>query len=202
MIQGFVYSSIVSLINLDTTSFVQSSVSRPSFAGLIFGFIIGRPFECFILGIILELVILDFPPIGGMPVPNGCVGVGVCCYLVDKTGVGFSFFCGVISAVIYSYVEKVMRDKRRIFNVWVERKIGLLSFSLWRFILISLIVEFIVAAVYVFIFSKIFELFYLNISLDIRTHINEWLKLSLISTVFIALTSMIYKFLTQVRKNA
>ncbi len=41
------------------------------------------------LGIILEFVILDFPPIGGIPVPNGCVGVGICCYLVDKTGDGF-----------------------------------------------------------------------------------------------------------------
>ncbi len=200
--QGIVYSSIVSLVNLDTTSFIQSSISRPSFAGLIFGFITGRPFECFILGIILEFVILDFPPIGGIPVPNGCVGVGICCYLVDKTGMGFSFFAGVISAVVYSYVEKIIRDKRKIFNVWVEREILSLSFSLWKFILISLIVEFIVAAVYVFVFSKIFLLFYLNLSPDIKPNINNWLNLSLISTVFITLISMIYKFLTQVRKNA
>ncbi|MGC8866731.1 MAG: PTS sugar transporter subunit IIC [Elusimicrobiales bacterium] len=202
MTHGFVYSAIVSLINLDTTSFLQSSISRPSASGLILGFLTGHAFEGFILGIIFELVILDFPPIGGMPVPNGCIAVGISCYLVSIADAGFSFFAGLIGGILYSYVEMILRSRRKIFNRAVEKSILSFRFSVGRFVFLSLMIEFLVALIYVYSFSLCLKWFFSKLSLDLSYRVKQWLELSLISTVFITLTSMVFKFLTQVRKNA
>lgn len=198
----FIGSLIVAALNLDTTSFLQSSISRPSFIGVIFGFLTGYPFEGFIVGLMTELVILDFPPIGGMPVPNGCIAAGFSSMLIDIAGIYFSFFIGFIVGFFYSHIEKIMREKRGILNKYIENLIEKNNFNFGKIILISIIIEFVISFAYVFLAFNLVSWLYKRIFFLNSAYLNEALKLSFISVVFVVFSSLFFKFLTQVRKNA
>lgn len=199
---SFLGSLLVAALNLDTTSVIQSSISRPSFIGVLLGFLNGHPFEGFLVGLLIELVILDFPPIGGMPVPNGCIAAGFAAMFIKVGGMYLSFFVGFTIGFLYSYIEKFMREKRSFLNKYLEKLIEKNDFCFGKIILISLLFEFIVSFIYLFLsFSLIYNL-YNNMSILNSKYLNEALKLSFISVIFVVFSSLFFKFLTQVRKNA
>jgi len=71
-IKELVKISLVSgLLNLETIQFGQFLISRPSFSAFILGLITGHPLECFLAGVLIEAIYLDFTPIGGVVPPNG-----------------------------------------------------------------------------------------------------------------------------------
>ncbi|MCX7905494.1 MAG: PTS sugar transporter subunit IIC [Elusimicrobiales bacterium] len=194
---------LISLLNLDTTSFFQSSISRPSVVGLICGTILGYPFEGFICGMLIEFVILDFPPIGGMPVPNGCIGAGVCSILIPKYGVYFSFFGGIVVSIIYSYLERQIRSMRNIMNLWIDKSIEKLDFNFGKYIFFSIFLELFIGFLYVSIsFIIINYLYNFVYNKSFSYYLNEVMKLSFISVIFVVFSSLFFKFLNQVKKNA
>lgn len=202
MINWWACCGITSLLNLDTTSFLQSSLSRPSVVALICGSICGYPWESFISGLLLEFVILDLPPIGGMPVPNGCIGAGISALLIPKCGLYYSFFLGLVGAILYAYVEKLLRSKRGFLNTMAERLIDSYKFTFGWLILIPMVIESVVSFFYLAIFYLIFSKLYLLLPLFTTRYINEALRLSFVSVVFVVMISLFFKFLTQVKKNA
>jgi hypothetical protein len=56
---------VSSILNLDNVSAFQILISRPSFVGFIIGSINGFVVEGFIIGIMTELFVYDFVPVGG-----------------------------------------------------------------------------------------------------------------------------------------
>ena len=192
----------VSLLNIDTTSFLQSSLSRASFVGLLCGSILGYPFESFIVGVLIELVLLDFPPIGGMPVPNGCIASGISASLIPVCGPYYSFFVGLLGGTLYSYVEKIIRQRRSFLNILAERYIELENFNFGGLIFISIFIEFVVSFIYLISAYFVFSTIYKIIPLSLSEYVGEALRISLVSVVFVVFSSLFFKFLNQVRKNA
>lgn len=202
MINPWFCCSVIAILNIDTTSFLQSSLSRPSVVGLICGSLCGYPVEAFLAGLLIEFFVLDFPPIGGMPVPNGCIASGICAILIPGCGVYYSFFIGLFSGIIYSYIEKIIRQKRIVLNIIAETIVNSYNFNFGRLIFTSIIVELIISFFYLSFFYFIFSNIYRFIPITILGYMNESLKLSFISVIFVVFSSLFFKFLTQVKKNA
>lgn len=189
---------LAGLLNLDNVSAFQFLVSRPSFAGAVIGYFSGYPVQGFLIGMLLELVILDFTPVGGVVIPNGTVAVIVSVLLLPKTNPYLAFFLGLIAGEGYSYVEKYLRGFRNRFNSICENMIERYDFNLWKIIALSMILDIIVFSLYSLI--SIYILSFVGIKLN-TDYVFKVSKMALIGTVFITLTSLYFKFKTQVGKN-
>lgn len=194
----FLVISIASLLNLDNTSAFQFLVSRPSFVGLILGYLSGFVVEGFLIGMLFELVILDFTPVGGITIPNGTVAVTVSVIMLDKTNPYFSFFIGLLSGEIYSVIEKYFRKFNSFYNVILDKKINSYNFNFGSLIIISLLIEYILCFIYIYVFYLVFSSIAPFFS---KQYFVNVFRLSMASTVFITLTSLYFKFKTQVLKN-
>lgn len=114
MLEVILYCFVIALLELDTTYFGQILVSRPVVVGSLLGFITGDFFLGLQIGIFTELIYLDFIPIGGVVPPSGAVSAGVAIlmahfFLMD---VYFAFFVGIVSGIIFSFLEKFLRRYR------------------------------------------------------------------------------------------
>ncbi|HOL61746.1 MAG TPA: PTS sugar transporter subunit IIC [Elusimicrobiales bacterium] len=189
---------LAGLLNLDNVSAFQFLVSRPSFAGAVIGYLSGYPVQGFLIGMLLELVILDFTPVGGVTIPNGTVAVIVSVLLLPKTNPYLAFFLGLIAGEGYSYVEKYLRGFRNRFNSICENMIERYDFNLWKVITLSMILDVIVFSIYSIISIYILSFVAIKLNTD---YVFKVSKIALIGTVFITLTSLYFKFKTQVGKN-
>ncbi|MCX7648114.1 MAG: PTS sugar transporter subunit IIC, partial [Elusimicrobiales bacterium] len=156
------------------------------------------PVQGFLIGMLLELVILDFTPVGGVVIPNGTVAVIVSVLLLPKTNPYLVFFLGLIAGEGYSYVEKYLRGFRSRFNSICENMIERYDFNLWKIIALSMILDVIVFSVYSLISVYILSFVAIKLNTD---YVFKVSKMALIGTVFITLTSLYFKFKTQVGKN-
>lgn len=197
----FYFILLASLLNLDNVSAFQFLISRPSFAGGILGYLSGYTIEGFLIGLLLELVILDFTPVGGIPIPNGTLAALVSVLLIRDFGRDFafaSFFAGIIAGEGYSYVEKFMRSFRNIFNRLCENMIEKNDFNFGRLVVYSLIIDVMVFGIYSFISYKILYFIFLKIN---SNYLMKVFRLAVVGAVFVTLTSLYFKFKTQVGKN-
>lgn len=186
------------LINLDNVSVFQFLISRPSFVGAVTGYLYGYMVEGFLIGMLLELVILDFTPVGGITIPNGTAGVIVSVLLLSKTNPYLAFFLGLIAGEGYSYIEKYLRGWRNVFNRFGERMIEKYDFSFSKLIIFSVAVEVAIFTFYSMISYWIFSLISARMN---STYIFNVSKMAVTGTVFVTLTSLYFKFKTQVSKN-
>lgn len=194
----FLIISIASLLNLDNTSAFQFLISRPSFVALILGYLSGFVVDGFLIGILFELVILDFTPVGGITIPNGTVAVAISVIMLDKADPYFSFFVGLLSGEIYSIIEKYFRKFNSYYNIILDKKISNYNFNFGGLIIISLLSEWLLCFIYIYVFYLAFSSIVPFFS---KQYFVNVFRLSMASTVFITLTSLYFKFKTQVLKN-
>lgn len=114
MLELIIFCAVIALLELDTTYFGQVLVSRPVVVGSLLGFISGNFFLGLQIGIFTELIYLDFIPIGGVVPPSGAISAGVAilmahCFLMD---VYFAFFVGIVTGIMFSFIEKFLRKYR------------------------------------------------------------------------------------------
>ncbi|NLH39642.1 MAG: PTS sugar transporter subunit IIC [Elusimicrobia bacterium] len=188
-----------SLINLDNVSAFQFLISRPSFVATILGYIAGYPLEGFLIGLLLELVILDFSPIGGTTIPNGTASAVVSVLLLGRINPYLCFIIGLFAGELYSYIEKYLRIFRNLFNRLVERQISSYDFNFGKLVILSMLCDFIVFAIYSYVVYFVF------VSFSGFLNSNYLLNVSRVATLgilFVTLTSLYFKFKNQVRKNA
>jgi len=105
---------VTALLEMDTTYFGQVLISRPVVVGSLLGFMCGDFFLGLQLGIFTELIYLDFMPIGGVIPPSGAISAGVAVlmahfFLMDAY---FAFFAGIVSGIIYSFIDRFIRKYR------------------------------------------------------------------------------------------
>ncbi len=110
------------LLELDTTYAFQLTFSRGIIAGPLLGLLAGDLVTGLQVGIFTELIFIDISPLGGLLPPSAVV----CCTLslaLCKLGIPvyFSFFFGVIGAVLFSVCEVWVRKQR---SVWLARQEG------------------------------------------------------------------------------
>ncbi|MBP7795649.1 MAG: PTS sugar transporter subunit IIC [Elusimicrobiales bacterium] len=191
--------AVGSLINLDNVSAFQFLISRPSFAATILGYMVGFPLEGFLIGLLLELVILDFSPIGGTTIPNGTAAAVVSVLLLGRINPYLCFIVGLFAGELYSYIEKHLRIFRNLFNRLVEKQIIRYDFNFGKLVILSMLCDFIAFALYSYSVYLVF------VSFSGLLNSNYLLNVSRVATLgilFVTLTSLYFKFKNQVRKNA
>ncbi|ACC97694.1 hypothetical protein Emin_0128 [Elusimicrobium minutum Pei191] len=102
---------VAALLELDNVSFGQFGVGRPFVAGIILGFFMGNIGLGLQIGVLIELLFLDYIPVGGVLPPNGTVAVFAA---VVAAGFGapvyFAFFYGVVAGLIFKQIEFLTRN--------------------------------------------------------------------------------------------
>lgn len=144
-------AALAGLLGLDAVQAFQFLLSRPAFVGPLLGWLNGCPLEGARIGILLELLYIDFIPVGGVVPPNGtaAAAVGVLAYSACGLAPSLSFFIGMAAGVAYSPLEYRLRAARSPWNAEIEESVKAGAFSLRRWVALSLASEFAAMAGYV-----------------------------------------------------
>ena len=125
MAELLLFCALVALLELDTTYIGQFMFSRPIIVGSVLGYLTGNFFLGLQLGVFTELIYLDFIPIGGVVPPSGAVSAGIGALMAYFFGLPayFAFFMGIISGILFAFIEKRLRIMRARLLRGVEIKI-------------------------------------------------------------------------------
>ena len=156
IISGF----IGGIFHLDNVQFGQFFLSRPAFMGILIGSLNGCPVEGAIMGILIELIYSDFLPLGGAVPPNGLIAAStaVLLYAHIFQNISLAFFVAIFSGALYSKFEFFLRKKRSTWNVKMETEIKENRFKINYWIAKALIIEGIIAAGFIILFSLVFSM--------------------------------------------
>ena len=151
VLRAVLSSAFAGLLGLDAVQAGQFLFSRPAFVGPVLGWLNGCPMEGARLGILLELVYIDFIPVGGVVPPNGtaAAAVGVLAYSAGGLAPSLSFFVGMAAGVAYSPLENRQRAARSRWNAEIEGQMQSVTRGLRRRLAGSLLVENAIMGAYV-----------------------------------------------------
>lgn len=202
---------VAAALNVENVQAFQFLLSRPSAAAFLIAlpvFMVYKdnmaiyPFilDAFTCGLAMELIILDFNPIGGNIIPNGVMGIGVS-MLVLACGysVAFSFFSGFLCAFLYSKIDVFMRTKRSGWNFIIEKEIELGKVNPGKWIFFSIAGEFLISII--FLIAALYTFKNLLPFLIKYKFVVESFDTAFYSTVFIGLISLFFRLKNQVQKN-
>lgn len=151
MLELVIACAALALLEMDTTYLGQFLFSRPACAGAIMGYICGDFFLGLQLGVFTELLFIDFVPVGGFVPPSGaiCAGLGVILSTYFKMDIYFSFFIGLILALMFTIIERLLRKYRSKILPQIEKNLAEGTLTLGSLIAQSFLVEYL--AVFIFI---------------------------------------------------
>ena len=144
------------LLELDTTYAFQLTFSRGIIAGPLLSLITGDLMAGLQIGVFAELLFVDINPLGGLLPPSAAV----CCTLslaLCSLGIPiyFSFFFGVVGAILFSTCEVVVRKHRSLWMVRQERLILQKPSRLTGIILKVLFLSFTMTLAFVLFYSAV-----------------------------------------------
>ncbi len=143
-------SLLAAILELDTTYIFQTLVSRPIIAGPLFGCVIGDPMAGVQIGVFAELLCADISPLGGIIPPNGVVACAIPLILYHMgIELYFGFFFGIVAAILYSWIDILLRKTRFTWLVFMETKIGKRPDAISRTLAATLLLSFLVTFVFV-----------------------------------------------------
>ena len=150
-VKALLSSVLAGLLGLDTVQAGQFLLSRPALVGPVLGWLNGCPLEGARLGILLELLYIDFIPVGGVVPPNGTAAAAAA-VLAHTAGLApsLSFFVGLAAGALFSPLDYRLRSARSAWNPLVEAQVRAGVFSLRRWVARSLLIENAAMAAYVF----------------------------------------------------
>jgi len=101
---------LAALLELDNTSLGQTGFGRAFVSGIIFGLCTGNIFTGLEFGLFIELLFLDYTPVGGVLPPNGTVAAffAVMAYFFGWPQ-GFAFTFGIAAGMFFRYFDGVLR---------------------------------------------------------------------------------------------
>lgn len=143
VLKAVISSAFAGLLGLDAVQAGQFLFARPAFVGPVLGWLNGCPMEGARLGILLELLYIDYIPVGGVVPPNGtaAAAVGVLAHSAGGLAPSLSFFIGMAAGGAYSPLEYRQRSARSGWNAEVEKQIQSGTSVLRRRLAGSLITE-------------------------------------------------------------
>ena len=143
LLNTVISSALAGLLNLDAVQAFQFLLSRPAFVGPALGLLNGCPMEGAKIGILLELLYIDFIPVGGVVPPNGCAAaaVGVLAHSAGGLAPSLAFFAGVAAGVGYAPLEYRLRASRSGLNAFIDAQVSAGDFRLRRWLARAMLVE-------------------------------------------------------------
>jgi len=128
-------SAFTGLLGLDSVQAGQFLLSRPAFVGTLLGWLNGCALEGARIGILLELLYVDFIPVGGVVPPNGAAAAaaGVLAHAAGGLAPSLAFFIGLAAGRAYAPLEMRLRAARSSWSRRVEEQVraGDLNLSRW-----------------------------------------------------------------------
>lgn len=200
MINAFITSAFAGLLELDHVQAGQFLLSRPAFVGPLLGWLNGCPLEGAKIGLLIELIYLDFIPIGGVVPPNGLVAASTAVLVKSWAGLpeSLAFFLGILAGFLFSDLEYKMRTARSRWNARIEAEVRGGGVHIARWISSSLLMESSVTGAYIFAFSALVlglaaavKLAALYGAMDFAYSLMPWLGLS----------GLYFRFRTQAHKK-
>ncbi|MCM2266646.1 MAG: PTS sugar transporter subunit IIC [Elusimicrobiales bacterium] len=142
-LKALISSALAGLLGLDSVQAGQFLLSRPALVGPLLGWLNGCPLEGAKIGILLELLYIDFIPVGGVVPPNGtaAAAVGVLAHAAGGLAPSLAFFIGVAAGVAYSPVEYRLRAARSGLNALIEAQVAAGDLRLRRWLARALVME-------------------------------------------------------------
>ncbi|PIS46598.1 MAG: hypothetical protein COT17_07775 [Elusimicrobia bacterium CG08_land_8_20_14_0_20_51_18] len=203
--------AVAVLLNLENIQAFQFLFSRPSFAGFLLGVPAllayqGAPaaqafaMDSFTAGAALELLILDFNPVGGIIIPNGVVGAAVSSLmLASGHSMGMAFFAGFPAAFLYSKLDFYLRAARNSWNPKIEAELAEGRANPGKWISFSLALE---AAVSALFLAAAFYAFGFVLNLAGRSdYVASSMNTAFYGAVFAGLAALFFRLKHQVGKN-
>ncbi len=134
---------LAGLLGLDAVQAGQFLLSRPAFVGPALGWLNGCPLEGARLGILLELLYIDFIPVGGVVPPNGAAAAAAAVLAHSAGGLppALSFFIGLAAGAAYSPIEYRLRAARSLWNTAVAEQVKAGDFNIGRWLARALLAE-------------------------------------------------------------
>ncbi|MBI4801840.1 MAG: PTS sugar transporter subunit IIC [Elusimicrobia bacterium] len=157
MLNALITSMFAGLLELDNVQAGQFLLSRPAFAGPLLGWLSGCPLEGARIGLLIELVYMDFIPVGGVVPPNGLVAAATALLALTWAGLpeSLAFFIGVFAGFLYGGVEYRLRTARSGWNTKIEAEVKDGTINIGRWLAGSLLLESAVTGAYIFFFSAL-----------------------------------------------
>jgi mannose/fructose/N-acetylgalactosamine-specific phosphotransferase system component IIC len=126
MIKAFVSSLLAGLLELDNVQAGQFLLARPVFAGLLLGWFNSCPLEGARIGVLTELIYIDFIPVGAVVPPNGLVtaAAGVLAFSWAGLPESAAFFFGILAGFLYRGVDYRLRASRSSLSAVVEEEVA------------------------------------------------------------------------------
>ncbi|MBI4350108.1 MAG: PTS sugar transporter subunit IIC [Elusimicrobia bacterium] len=144
-------AALAGLLGLDSVQAGQFLLSRPAFVGPVLGWLNGCPLEGARLGILLELLYIDFIPLGGVVPPSGAAAAaaGVLAHSAGGLAPSLSFFIGLAAGRIFAPLEYRLRVSRSPWSAAIEEQVKAGDLSLRGWLARSLLLENAALAAYV-----------------------------------------------------
>ncbi|WP_424245112.1 PTS system mannose-specific IIC component [Elusimicrobium posterum] len=153
--------ALAALIELDNTSIGQFGFGRAFITGTIFGVATGDCWSGMQLGMFIELLFLDYTPVGGVLPPNGTMAA-FCAVMAKFFGwpACFAFAFGIMAGIIFKYIEIFLRglSGRLLMMNMTElpnHPIKIMNRFIFNTLCLQLAVNFIFTLVVVFIVKQI-----------------------------------------------
>lgn len=203
MLKALISSLFAGLLQLDNVQAGQFLISRPAFVGPALGWLNGCPVEGAKIGLLVELIYLEFIPIGGVVPPSGlaAAAVGVLGFAWGGLPESAAFFSGILAGFLYGNVERRLRVSRSSWIPGIEAEAKSGTLRLERRLAGSLLSESAVSGAYIFVFSGLLTLIAglgpgagsgtLARALDFAYSLMPWLGLS----------GLYFRFRTQIYKG-
>lgn len=199
VLRALVSSALAGLLGLDAVQAGQFLLSRPAFVGVALGWLNGCPLEGARIGILMELLYIDFIPVGGVVPPNGTAAAAAA-VLAHSAGLAssLSFFIGLAAGALYSPLEYRLRASRSAWNPLVEAQVSAGVPALRRWLARSLLIENAAMAGYVFGW---FALAALLCPLPGLTRLYPGTDFAYSLMPWLGLSGLYFRFRTQVKKK-
>jgi len=199
-LKAFISAAIAGLLGLDAVQAGQFLLSRPALVGPLLGWLNGCPAEGAKIGILLELIYIDFIPVGGVVPPNGtaAAAAGVLAHSAAGLAPSLSFFIGMLAGAAYSPVEYRLRAARSGWNAAVEAEAAAGTLRLSRWFARSMLIEDAAMTAYVLAWTLLCaalalvpRLYALYPATDFAYSLMPWIGLS----------GLYFRFMTQAKKK-
>lgn len=194
---------LVALLELDNTYVGQVLVSRPLIVGTILGAFTGDLFLGLQIGIFVELIYIDYLPIGGVVPPSGAITAAVAilmnyCFSMD---IYFAFFVGIVCGQGFSFVEKYLRTYRSKLLDNIENRLIESKITPGKIIFRGVVSEFITIFVFLMLSMIVFGPLFVHLHDDISEKIHIAFKFAYYIVPWVGLCGLFLSFSTKPKED-